>query len=297
MGARPRPREGALSRVAPRRPAAARGRVPGVRRVRAPAPARQQPSALLGLGDRQRHCDGGLCGDAGRRYGCHERHLLLRQQQLRGTAGPRLVQDAARLPVHGQRPAHQWMLGVEPDRPRGRAKHEGRVRSAEPWLAGSPAAADRLLFGRSSLLVHEGRRAARSGDRRPAPCARGRSHADGRRGAQRIRRARSRRRTPPHLRRRRGRDDQHGGRGRPPESWRLLRAGRAVVPRRRRLRRLGRHRPAVQAPRGGDGARRFTGLRPAQVDVPDLPRRLRPRQRRGRPSPRLLPDSFVPRPR
>ena len=48
---------------------------------------------------------------------------------------------------------------------------------------------------------------------------------------------------------------------------RLLRAGEALVPRRRRLRRDGADRPVAGAAVRGDGARRLAGRRPAQVAV------------------------------
>ena len=130
VGARAGAREGALRRAAAGGSAAHRGHLPRVRRVRAALPARQQPPALLGLGAGQRHADGGDRGDAGGGHRLRERHLLLREQQLRRAAGAGLVQGAARVPAGRRRAAHERLLGLEPDRAGGGAERQGRVRRA-----------------------------------------------------------------------------------------------------------------------------------------------------------------------
>ena len=54
---------------------------------------------VLGLGCGMRDRDGDVCRDAGSLNGCGQRVVFLHQQQLRGDAGRRLVQDAARFPA------------------------------------------------------------------------------------------------------------------------------------------------------------------------------------------------------
>ena len=127
--------------------------------------------------------------------------------------------------------------------------------------------------------------------------AHGRPSAHRPRGPRRDDRARPRGRAAPHLRRRGRRDHQHGVDRRPAGPRRLVRARGPLVPRGRRLRRLGRHRSRLAAPGRRHGARRLARLRPAQVDEPGLPRRLRAGPRRRGPAADLLADALVPRPR
>ena len=296
--------EGALRRAAAGGAAAHRGHLPGVRRVRAAVPARQQPPALLGLGAGQRHADGGDRRDAGGGHRLRERHLLLREQQLRRAAGAGLVQGAARVPAGRRRAAHQRLLGLEPDRAGRGAQRRGRVRRAWGGAGGRArghgrraSAPHHLLLGRGALVADQGRRAPRHGHELAAPRAHRRPPAHRPRGARRDGRARPRRRAATRLRRRGRRHHQHGVDRRPAGPRRLLRARGPLVPRGRRLRRLGRHRSRVAAPRRRDGARRLARLRPAQVDEPGVSRRLRAGPGRRGPAADLLADPVVPRPR
>ena len=290
--------QGPLRRAAAAGPAARRRDLRRVPRVRAPLPARQQPPAVLGLGAGQRHADGGDRRDAGGVHRLGERHLLVRRQQLRRAAGAGLVQGAARLPARGRRAAHERLLRLEPDRAGGGAQRRGRVRRARPRGSRAARAAHRLLLGGGALVAHQGRRAAGHGHERAAPRAHRRPHAHRPRRARRHGRGAT---APPACA-----PSASSASPAPPTPARSTTcpAWPTSAPRED----LWFHvdgafgawaaiAPAVAPPRRRHGARRLAGLRPAQVDEPDLPGRLRAGPRRRGPAADLLADAVVPRAR
>ena len=132
----------------------------------------QRSSALLELGDGERHRARDAGRDAGGRF--QPEHGRRRARgHLRRAAGARLDEADARLSPGGERPVGERRVDGEPGGPRGRAQCAGRLRCAPRGAAGLPAAADVLHVQRGAQLHSEGRRAAWAGRRKPASAAGG----------------------------------------------------------------------------------------------------------------------------
>jgi len=187
-------RESALRGAAPARLRAGRRRLPGVRRLRAPVPDRQQPSAVLGLGGRVRDRDGDVCRAAP--------GLL-----TSGCSASNLIRVAV---------ARNTKAGFDP---RGggmqNALQRMTVYCSEEAHSSIQKAVELLCFGRDA-----------------APRPRERGHAYRPRGPDGGDQGRPCGRASTGLRRRGRGDDQHGRRGRPRRPLGYMCLGAVLVPHR-----------------------------------------------------------------